>query len=40
MSEAETATVLGLAAGTVKSRTARGLSRLRQVLAAEGNLDE
>lgn len=29
LSEAETATVLGVSAGTVKSRTARGLERLR-----------
>jgi RNA polymerase sigma-70 factor (ECF subfamily) len=40
MSEADTATVLGVAPGTVKSRTARGLSRLRQLLAAEGSFDE
>lgn len=32
LSERETATVLGLPTGTVKSRTARGLSRLRETL--------
>ena len=32
LSEAETATVLGVPAGTVKSRLARGLDRLREVL--------
>ena len=33
LSEAETATALGLPKGTVKSRTARALDRLRGVLA-------
>lgn len=37
LSEAETAATLGLPVGTVKSRTARGLARLRQFL--EGNDD-
>ena len=32
LSEAETATVLGLPRGTIKSRTARGLARLRRLL--------
>ena len=32
LSEAETAVVLGLAGGTVKSRLARGLGRLRTML--------
>ncbi|MGH9112575.1 MAG: RNA polymerase sigma factor, partial [Acidimicrobiales bacterium] len=32
LSEAETAEVLGLHRGTVKSRSARGLARLRAVL--------
>lgn len=40
MSEADTATVLGVAPGTVKSRSARGLSRLRQMLDAEGTRGE
>ncbi len=35
LSEAETATALRLAKGTVKSRTARALQRLRAVLAQE-----
>ena len=34
LSEAETSQVLGLAPGTVKSRTARGLRRLHDLLAA------
>jgi len=34
LSEAETATALGLAIGTVKSRTARALERLRSELAS------
>lgn len=40
MSEAETAAVLGLAPGTVKTHTARGLASLRERLphASEGNL--
>lgn len=33
MSEVDTATVLGIPAGTVKSRTARGLDRLRALLS-------
>ncbi|MCO1653448.1 sigma-70 family RNA polymerase sigma factor [Pseudonocardia sp. S2-4] len=33
LDEAQTATVLGVARGTVKSRTARGLGRLRALLA-------
>jgi RNA polymerase sigma-70 factor (ECF subfamily) len=40
MTEADTATVLGIARGTVKSRSARGLSRLRQMLAGEGLADD
>lgn len=32
LSEAETAVMLGLPAGTVKSRTSRGLGRLREIL--------
>jgi RNA polymerase sigma-70 factor (ECF subfamily) len=35
LSEAETAEVLGWRLGTVKSRTFRGLARLREVLAAD-----
>ncbi|MEU5691884.1 sigma-70 family RNA polymerase sigma factor [Actinosynnema sp. NPDC020468] len=35
LSEAETARVLGLARGSVKSRTSRALARLRGVLAAQ-----
>lgn len=35
LSEAETATALGVAKGTVKSRTARALGRLRTVLDGE-----
>jgi RNA polymerase sigma-70 factor (ECF subfamily) len=34
LSEAETAEALGIPRGTVKSRTSRALSRLREVLAA------
>ncbi|MGH9290878.1 MAG: RNA polymerase sigma factor, partial [Acidimicrobiales bacterium] len=34
LDEAETATVLGLPRGTVKSRAARGLARLRSLLPA------
>jgi RNA polymerase sigma-70 factor, ECF subfamily len=34
-SEAETAVILGLAVGTVKSRQHRALARLRQVLASD-----
>jgi RNA polymerase sigma factor (sigma-70 family) len=37
LSEAETAGMLGIAPGTVKSRTSRGLSRLREML---GDPDE
>jgi RNA polymerase sigma-70 factor (ECF subfamily) len=33
LSEAETAAALGIPAGTVKSRTARALTRLEQALA-------
>jgi RNA polymerase sigma factor (sigma-70 family) len=33
LDEAQTATVLGVARGTVKSRTSRGLGRLRELLA-------
>ena len=40
MSEADTATVLGIPAGTVKSRTARGLARLRALLSEEVDSDE
>ena len=36
LSEAETAETLGLARGTVKSRTSRALARLREALAAAG----
>lgn len=36
LSEAETAETLGLARGTVKSRTSRALGRLREALAATG----
>lgn len=36
LDEAETATVLGLPRGTVKSRTARGLARLRELLDETG----
>lgn len=35
LSEAETATILGLAKGTVKSRTSRGLVRLREILGED-----
>ena len=35
LSEAETATVLGIPAGTVKSRTSRGLDRLREIVGGE-----
>jgi len=35
LSEAETATVLGLPAGTVKSRVSRGLEQLRQTMEVE-----
>jgi RNA polymerase sigma-70 factor (ECF subfamily) len=35
LSEAETAEVLGVPTGTVKSRTARGLDRLRDLLPAD-----
>jgi len=40
LSEAETATVLGCAVGTVKSRTARALARLRGELERSGALAE
>jgi RNA polymerase sigma factor (sigma-70 family) len=36
LSEQETATALGVAKGTVKSRTARALGRLRDLLPVEG----
>lgn len=35
LSEQDTATVLGIAPGTVKSRTSRGLERLRRILGEE-----
>jgi RNA polymerase sigma-70 factor (ECF subfamily) len=35
LSEAETAGMLGIPAGTVKSRTSRGLERLRQMLGGD-----
>jgi RNA polymerase sigma-70 factor (sigma-E family) len=38
-SEQETAAILGVRVGTVKSRTTRGLARLRQLLAEEGGED-
>jgi RNA polymerase sigma-70 factor (ECF subfamily) len=34
LSEAETAAVLGVATGTVKSRTSRALGRLRNLMEA------
>lgn len=37
LSEAETATALGIPKGTVKSRLSRALGRLREGLAAEGS---
>jgi RNA polymerase sigma factor (sigma-70 family) len=37
LDEAETAAVLGLARGTVKSRAARGLARLRELLQIGGD---
>ena len=37
LSEAETATVLGIAAGTVKSRTSRALGRLRVELGGDSD---
>ncbi|HSK52335.1 MAG TPA: sigma-70 family RNA polymerase sigma factor [Clostridia bacterium] len=37
LSEAETAEALGIPRGTVKSRTSRALSRLREALASAGN---
>lgn len=37
LSEAETAATLGIAVGTVKSRTARALARLRAVLGEDGS---
>ena len=36
LSEAETAETLGLARGTVKSRTSRALARLRDAITAAG----
>jgi len=36
LSEQETATALGVAKGTVKSRTSRALARLRELLPVEG----
>jgi RNA polymerase sigma-70 factor (ECF subfamily) len=36
LSEADTAAVLGCSIGTVKSQTARGLAKLRQILGEEG----
>ncbi len=36
LSEAETAEALGIARGTVKSRTSRALGRLRAAMTAEG----
>ena len=35
LSEADTATALGMSAGSVKSQASRGLDRLRLVLAAQ-----
>ena len=40
LDEAQTATVLGVARGTVKSRTARGLGRLRALLGAAAPQDD
>ncbi len=37
LNEAETAEALGLPRGTVKSRTARAIGRLRDAMAAEGS---
>jgi RNA polymerase sigma-70 factor (sigma-E family) len=40
LSEADTATAMGCSLGTVKSQTAKGLARLRTLLADESRFDE
>ena len=40
LSEADTAAVLGIAPGTVKSRVSRALARLREALDAESDRDD